>query len=61
MHLVRRLKAGGYVLLDTQYVTEHLRQFGVVEIPCAVYERRLAEALRVEAHWVGEDDKDSLV
>ncbi len=54
VHLVRRLQAGGFVLLDTQYSTEHLKQFGVVEIPGAEYERRLAEALRVEAHWLGE-------
>lgn len=54
VHLVRRLKAGGFVLLDTQYVTEHLRQFGVIEIPYTVYEHRLIEALEVEARWVGE-------
>ena len=32
VHLVARLKAGGYRLLDTQFVTEHLKQFGAVEI-----------------------------
>ena len=59
VHLVRRLQAGGFVLLDTQYNTEHLNQFGVVEIPCAEYERRLARALRVEARWVGEGEQES--
>ena len=59
VHLVRRLQAGGFVLLDTQYNTEHLNQFGVVEIPCAEYERRLARALRVEARWVGEGERES--
>ena len=59
VHLVRRLQAGGFVLLDTQYNTEHLNQFGVVEIPCAEYERRLAKALRVEARWLGEGEGES--
>ncbi len=59
VHLVRRLKVGGFVLLDTQYNTEHLNQFGVVEIPCAEYERRLARALRIEARWMGEGERES--
>ncbi len=33
VHLVARLITGGFELLDTQYVTEHLRSFGAVEIP----------------------------
>jgi len=33
VHLVARLKAGGFTLLDTQFVTDHLRQFGAVEVP----------------------------
>src|ERR1700742_2825403 len=33
VHLVARLIAGGFMLLDTQYVTEHLRSFGAVEVP----------------------------
>jgi leucyl/phenylalanyl-tRNA--protein transferase len=51
VHLVRHLRKGGYVLLDTQYVTDHLRQFGAVEVPGAEYERRLAAALHVDARW----------
>lgn len=51
VHLVRRLREGGFVLLDTQYATPHLEQFGVIEIPRAAYERRLAKALEVEATW----------
>lgn len=43
--LVGRLRRGGFVLLDTQFVTAHLARFGAVEIPRAVYRRRLAEAL----------------
>lgn len=51
VHLVRRLRRGGFVLLDVQYQTPHLARFGVVEIPRPAYERRLARALAVEARW----------
>ena len=44
-HLVARLKVGGYALLDTQYVTEHLKTFGAIEIPKRRYHRLLEEAL----------------
>ena len=44
-HLVARLIRGGYTLLDTQFATEHLAQFGAIEISRADYRRRLAEAL----------------
>ena len=49
VHLVARLRAGGYRLLDTQFVTPHLAQFGAVEISRARYHRLLAEALRYRA------------
>ena len=45
VHLVARLIAGGYVLLDTQFVTPHLKTFGAVEIPRTVYLTRLDAAL----------------
>jgi leucyl/phenylalanyl-tRNA---protein transferase len=51
VHLVARLKAGGYRLLDCQFVTDHLLQFGVVEIPRAEYHRRLALALETEGDF----------
>jgi leucyl/phenylalanyl-tRNA--protein transferase len=51
VHLVARLIAGGYRLLDCQFVTEHLTQFGVVEIPRAEYHRRLAAALESEGEF----------
>ncbi|MGN6684581.1 MAG: leucyl/phenylalanyl-tRNA--protein transferase [Devosia sp.] len=50
-HLIDRLKAGGYRLLDTQFVTDHLRTFGGIEIPREDYELRLAEALKHDADW----------
>ena len=46
VHLVARLRLGGYRLLDTQFLTPHLAQFGGVEIPRGRYHRLLAEALR---------------
>lgn len=46
VYLVARLNAGGFSLLDTQFSTEHLAQFGVVEIPRGDYQNRLGEALR---------------
>ena len=45
VHLVARLKAGGYRLLDTQFVTPHLQTFGAVEVPKRRYHRMLEEAL----------------
>jgi len=48
VHLVARLIQGGYVLLDTQFVTSHLIQFGALEIPREDYKVRLADALTGE-------------
>ncbi len=50
-HLVARLRRGGYVLLDTQFLTEHLARFGAVEIPRAEYHERLAAALVTTAEF----------
>jgi leucyl/phenylalanyl-tRNA--protein transferase len=49
VHLVARLIAGGFELLDTQYVTEHLRSFGASEIPRRRYTSLLDKAIRGEA------------
>src|ERR1700761_5369505 len=48
VHLVARLIAGGFELLDTQYGTEHLRSFGAVEIPRRRYSALLDKALAGE-------------
>lgn len=49
VHLVERLRRGGYVLLDSQYIVgEHMLQFGTVEISRAEYHRRLRRAMGVE-------------
>ena len=49
--LVERLRAGGFVLLDTQWTTQHLLQFGVVEVSRQNYLHRLAEALELECQF----------
>lgn len=51
VHLVARLIAGGFELLDTQYVTEHLRSFGAVEIPRGRYTALLDKALKGNAEF----------
>jgi leucyl/phenylalanyl-tRNA--protein transferase len=51
VHLMGRLRAGQYRLADTQFVTEHLTQFGAEELPRHVYKRRLAEALDHAGDW----------
>ena len=45
VHLVARLRAGGYRLLDTQYVTEHLKTFGAVDVQKRRYHRLLEDAI----------------
>ncbi len=54
VHLVARLRHGGFRLLDTQFVTDHLKQFGTREIPRAEYQERLADALDERA-WFNRD------
>jgi len=51
VHLVARLIAGGFVLLDTQFMTEHLAQFGTQEIPRREYRRRLARAMNAHGEF----------
>ncbi|HEV2187835.1 MAG TPA: leucyl/phenylalanyl-tRNA--protein transferase [Stellaceae bacterium] len=46
VHLVALLRRGGYRLLDMQFLTPHLAQFGAIEVPRAQYQALLAEALR---------------
>jgi leucyl/phenylalanyl-tRNA--protein transferase len=51
VHLVARLRHGRYRLLDTQFQTGHLAQFGTIEIPRDAYRLRLEEALQQRANW----------
>ncbi|MNY80581.1 Leucyl/phenylalanyl-tRNA--protein transferase [compost metagenome] len=45
VHLVERLKARGFTLLDTQFTTDHLKTFGAIDVPKAEYARLLAPAV----------------
>jgi len=51
VHLVGRLIGGGFTLLDTQFMTEHLSQFGAEEIGRREYHRRLERALAADADF----------
>lgn len=51
VHLVARLKRGGFTLLDTQFVTSHLAQFGAIEVPRRTYKQMLRAAMEHEGHW----------
>jgi leucyl/phenylalanyl-tRNA--protein transferase len=51
VHLVARLQRGGFVLLDTQFLTSHLAQFGAVEVRREEYLKLLDEAIRGEAEF----------
>lgn len=52
LHLVARLWKGGFVLLDTQFVNDHLRQFGVYELSYADYMEELGKALAGEGDFL---------
>lgn len=51
VHLVARLIHGGFLLLDAQFLTDHLAQFGAIAIPRREYLRRLASAIGKEASF----------
>jgi leucyl/phenylalanyl-tRNA--protein transferase len=51
VHLVARLKAGGYRLLDTQFVTDHLKMFGAVAVSRRQYHKLLEAALALHADF----------
>jgi leucyl/phenylalanyl-tRNA--protein transferase len=49
--LVERLRSHGFRLLDTQWVTAHLQQFGAIEIPRPEYLRLLEESLKLDVSF----------
>jgi leucyl/phenylalanyl-tRNA--protein transferase len=55
VHLVARLRAGGFVLLDTQFVTDHLKSFGAIEVPRRQYHKLLEAALTGEGDFTALD------
>lgn len=54
VYLVERLRAGGFQLLDTQFVTDHLRRFGATEVPVRQYLVMLEDALCHKARFYVE-------
>ena len=52
VHLVARLRIGGYRLLDAQFITEHLAGFGAVEVSRADYGRQLSDAVANHADFL---------
>ncbi len=60
VHLVARLRLGGFTLLDTQFVTTHLSQFGAVEVPRDHYKGLLEQSVRVPARWLGDPGPGAL-
>ena len=50
-YLIHRLRAGGFILFDTQFLTPHLASLGAVEIPRHAYHRRLNDAVRMSASF----------
>lgn len=61
VHLVARLRAAGFALLDTQFVTGHLCRFGAIEIPRNEYRRRLAAAMERKTDFHAVDQQAALV
>ncbi len=51
VYLVQHMKQQGLTLLDTQFMTDHLRRFGAIEIPREVYKKRLEEALEQDVRF----------
>ena len=60
VHLVARLRLGGFRLLDTQFVTTHLAQFGACEVPRARYKAMLAEAVTAPAQFAAAPPEPEL-
>jgi len=61
VHLVARLRAGGFHLLDAQFTNDHLRQFGIHEISRDRFQRRLQRALGAAATLMLDTPSDVLV
>jgi leucyl/phenylalanyl-tRNA--protein transferase len=60
VHLVARLRLARFSLLDTQFVTTHLAQFGACEIPRALYKITLDRAAQSDAVWCGAPDPEQM-
>lgn len=60
VHLMARLRLGDFRLLDTQFVTSHLAQFGAREIPREIYKQQLADSVDHPAVWLSDPDPEAL-
>ncbi|TRD16690.1 leucyl/phenylalanyl-tRNA--protein transferase [Palleronia caenipelagi] len=63
VYLMDRLRQGGFVLFDTQFITPHLQSMGGVEIPRSSYRHQLSEALKRQAVFstVSPDSPDQVL
>jgi len=61
VHLVARLRSGGFKLLDAQFTNDHLTQFGIYEIPRSQFHERLAVALATRADLKLANDGNEMV
>lgn len=55
MYLIKRMKERGFTLLDTQYLTPHLKIFGAREIPRSDYMKRLEDSLNIICSFTDEE------
>jgi leucyl/phenylalanyl-tRNA--protein transferase len=56
VHLVKRLNRGGFLLLDSQFITPHLETLGAIEITRERYHERLRRALATDARFYSADE-----
>lgn len=59
VHLAARLWKGGFTILDTQFVNDHLKQFGVYELEHEEYLKQLAPALEIESDFLLEGEREA--
>jgi leucyl/phenylalanyl-tRNA--protein transferase len=60
VHLVARLRLGRFILLDTQFVTDHLVRFGAEEVPAREFLQKLEAALAVHCMFPAEIDDETV-
>lgn len=61
VHLCARLWKAGFTVLDTQFVNDHLKQFGCYEIEGAVYKQKLGAALPVQAEFLSKQTNELIL
>lgn len=58
VHLVAALLGGGYQMVDTQFITQHLARFGAIEIPRNEYRKLLEQTISIPASFVPNPGRD---